>query len=136
MLRGLLRQGFSSVASPGGSVPCYAACPFQEGESAPHITMSVVIDVAEEQGGECDVIMLQGDVENLDLISCTFDREAIQLHFENFFLQGHVEEEAHTLIERTGSEGCYVFRRLPVVRRVYRFSAPPRYKFGSKWKVR
>lgn len=75
-----------------------------------------------------EIIELQGEVENIELISCELDREKVELHFDAFFLQGSLKEEKYTLIERVDTEHGPVFRKVLVNSHVYLFNKPPRYK--------
>ena len=91
------------------------------------------IDIGKyEEGDDMDIIELQGDLENIELIDCKLDRDKVELHFENFFLQGCIKDETYTLLERTYTGGRYVFRKFPAKRKVFFFNKPPRYKFSKK----
>lgn len=92
----------------------------------------MVINVAGDGEGSLDIIVLQGEVEGIKLIDCELDKEKVELHFENFFLQGQVKKEVYTVVEREETGNGYSFKRYPVVNQVYFFNRPPKYKLNKK----
>lgn len=93
----------------------------------------MVVNIRQSSDRDLDIIILQGEVENIELINCELDKERVELHFESFFLNGQIKRETYTVIEREETSKGYVFKKLPVVSSVYVFDKPPRYKLCKKY---
>ncbi|KAK1350346.1 hypothetical protein LUQ84_000584 [Hamiltosporidium tvaerminnensis] len=79
-----------------------------------------------------EIFELQGEVENIELINCHFNRDKIQLVFDNFTLNGYLDSsKCFTVVKRTKSETGVEHKSVGVCRNVYVFSQPPKFKIEN-----
>lgn len=95
----------------------------------------MIIDIKDESENGIDIIELKGEVENVELIDCEFDKEKVELHFENFFLAGGKKQDKYTLLERVETQNGPVFRKVAATNEIYFFESPPMYKLAKSKKT-
>jgi hypothetical protein len=88
--------------------------------------MSVTVTTAEEE--DVDVLELQGEVENMDLFDGRFNRELVQLEFENFVLVGRKVQKEFCVVEKVIVGGRPRLTVIKKTKHVFLFDKPPRYR--------
>jgi hypothetical protein len=87
-----------------------------------------VVTITTDEDEDIDLLELQGEIEGIELFDGRFNRELVQLEFENFILAGRKVEREFCIVEKRMVEGKLELRIIKKVRHVFLFDRPPKYK--------
>lgn len=79
------------------------------------------LEIFNEDQNVCEIIEIQAELQNIEQINCTLDREKVVLDFEKFYLEGKKVEKGFTILERRENVIC----KIGHVTFIYLFDKPP-----------
>lgn len=73
---------------------------------------------------QCEIIELQGELQNIECIDVKFDSKNVVLDFDKFYLQGKRLDKSFIVLERVDLQ----IKKIGDVKYIYLFDKPPVFK--------